>query len=252
MEREKKMDSLPRYKLIACEVLFREVCHCAAQSHSLIDITFMPKGLHDQGEAKMSARLQEELDRVDVSRYDAILLGYGLCNNGVRGLHSSLPIVLPRAHDCITLLLGSRARYAAYAEQNPGAFYHSTGWMERGMNSGGEESITAQLGMNQSYQEYVAKYGEENARYLVEALGNWVKNYKRLAYIDTQVGDFQRYKEESQAKAREHGWEYDELQGDVNLLMRLLNGEWDEQDFLVIPPQRTLEPTFDDRVVGLK
>lgn len=212
----------------------------------------MPQGLHDVGEFKMSTRLQDEIDKVDASRYEAILLGYGLCNNGIRGLHSSLPIVVPRGHDCITLLLGSKARYAEYFQKNPGTFFKSTGWIERdGDPAGNQESVISQLGMNRTYQEYVAKYGEENARYLMDTLGDWLKNYKKFAYIDTPIGDFQRYKDQTREEAQERGLEYEEIQGSVELLLHLLNGEWDSESFLVVPPNRTLTSTFDDEIIGL-
>ena len=94
--------------LIACAVISRECYHCAAVSDNIIDIRILDKDLHDMGERKMSAILQDAIDAVDTEKYDAILLGYGLCNNGVRGLRSTLPLVIPRAHDCITLLLGSK------------------------------------------------------------------------------------------------------------------------------------------------
>lgn len=109
-------------KLIACEVLFREICYCAAGCSNIVDITFMEKGLHDVGAKKMSEKLQAEIDRVDAEKYDAILLCYGLCNNGISGLRSPLPLVIPRAHDCITLLMGSKEKYRAYFDKNPGYF----------------------------------------------------------------------------------------------------------------------------------
>ena len=247
------MKSPRRFKLIACEIFFRELSYCISQSQNIIDVVFMPQGLHDIGEGKMSTRLQNEIDRVDASQYEAILLGYGLCNNGIRGLHSSLPIVVPRGHDCITLLLGSKAKYAEYFQKNPGTFFKSTGWVERdGDPANNQDSIISQLGMNRTYQEYVAKYGEENARYLMDTLGDWLKNYKKLAYIDTQIGDFQRYKDQTREEAQERGWEYEEVQGSVELLMRLLNGEWDSESFLVVPPNRTLKPTYDDEIIGLE
>jgi hypothetical protein len=59
-----------RYKVIACEILFREVCLCAALSRQVVDLQFMPKGLHDIGEQKMADRLQSEIDRTDPARYD--------------------------------------------------------------------------------------------------------------------------------------------------------------------------------------
>ena len=54
-----------RFKLIACEIMFREICFCASQSRNIIDIQFMPKGLHDIGESKMVIKLQAEIDQVD-------------------------------------------------------------------------------------------------------------------------------------------------------------------------------------------
>jgi hypothetical protein len=246
------MSEPSRYKLIACEVMFRELCHCAAQSRHIIDVTFLPKGLHDMGEAKMTALLQMAIDDVDASRYEAILLGYGLCNNGTRGLRAGIPMVVPRAHDCITLLLGSKRKYAIYFDEHPGTFYKSPGWVERGETAeDNPDSITTQLGIHRNYDEYAAKYGEDNARYLMEVLGNWVKNYTRMAYIDTQVGDFAEYRQETAAEAARRGWEYEEIQGSTVLLMRLLDGPWDSDDFLIIPPGQTLKPTFDDDVIGL-
>jgi hypothetical protein len=245
------MQPTRRFKLIACEILYREICHCVSRCNTIVDTVFMPKGLHDIGEQKMSARLQEELDKTDISRYSAVLLGYGLCNNGIRGLRSKLPLVVPRAHDCITLLLGSKEKYADYFQKNPGTYFKSTGWMERDSDSSANsESCMSQLGMNRTYQEYAEQYGEENARYLMETMGDWLKNYKKLAYIDTQVGDFGSYKEQTRAEAKERNWEYEELQGSVDLLLRLVNGAWDERDFLIVPPNCTIKSTFDENIIS--
>jgi hypothetical protein len=246
------MDAPQRYKLIACEIMFRELSYCAALSRNIIDITFMPKGLHDMGERKMTQLLQAALDEVDASRYDAILLGYGLCNNGIRGLHAALPLVVPRAHDCITLLLGSKEQYAAYFQAHPGTYYKSPGWIERSQAiNGNPDTVMNQLGIDRTYEEYAAKFGEENARYLMEMFGDWVKNYSRLAYIDTAVVDPDTFRQQTRAEAEERAWEYDELQGDTGLLRRLLGGPWDPQDFLVVPVSQTIRPSHDDSIIGL-
>lgn len=196
------MDEAKRYLLITCEVLFREVCLCASQSKNIIDIVFVPQGLHNIGAYNMSKRLQSEIDKADKTKYETILLGYGLCNNGIIGLHSKLQLVVPRAHDCITLLLGSRNRYNEYFEKNSGTFYESTGWMERGADPNNtEESVTVQLGINKTYQEYVELYGEENAKFLLETLGDWLRNYKKYTFIDTGIGNFENYKKTIEEKA---------------------------------------------------
>jgi hypothetical protein len=239
-----------RFRLIACDVLCRELNACAAVCPPVIDTHFLPKGLHDLGAGPMSAALQEAIDQTEPTRYDAILLGYGLCSNGVLGLRGPVPIVVPRAHDCISLLLGSRAMYQAYFEKNPGTYFLSPGWIERGSErSTNPESIPSQLGIDRTYQEYVEEYGEDNARYLMETLGGWLRNYRKLAYIDTHTGDFEAYKDIARRQADEQGWDYEDLDGSIGLMLRLLAGAWDEDEFLVVPPGQTIAAAHDDRIV---
>jgi hypothetical protein len=237
----------PRYKLIACEILYRELCYCVALSRNIVDLEFLPKGLHDLGEEKMSARLQQAIDGVDPGRYQAILLGYALCNNGIRGLTGRLPLVVPRAHDCITLLLGSRERYQEVFHANPGTYFESTGWLER--NEAAEGGIAEQLGLRSSYEDYVRQYGEDNARYLMEVLGDGLHNYSAYAYIGSGIGDFRHYERLTQADAQTRGWSYSRLEGDLGLLRRLVDGPWDDAEFLVVPPGKHPAPSHDAGVI---
>jgi hypothetical protein len=240
----------PRYRLLACEILYRELCYCAALSKNIIDLHFLPKGLHDLGEEKMTARLQAEIDQVDAQRYQAVLLGYALCNNGIRGLRSPIPMVVPRAHDCITLLLGSKERYLEEFNGNPGTYFESTGWVER--NEPAEGGISEQLGLHKSYEDYVREYGEDNAKYLMEVLGDGLHNYSAYAYIGAAFGDFQHYERRTEVDARARGWGYRRLAGDLGLLRRLVDGPWEEQDFLVVPTGETLGPSHDGAVIRLE
>ena len=242
--------SKKRYKVIACEILFRETCFCAALSRSIIDLQFMPKGLHDIGEQKMVGKLQNEIDRTDADKYDAILLVYGLCNNGIRGLRASIPLVIPRAHDCITLLMGSWKQYQEYFDTQPGIYFTPPRRIQRTANRCGENpSIATQLGIDRTYADYVAQYGEENAAYLMEQLGDWLHNYQRLAYIDTGTGNPEYDKKITAEQARERKWEYEELKGDLALISRLFNGDWNDQDFLVVEPNRQVVPSYDETVI---
>ena len=45
-----------RLKLVACEIMYRELCAAVARSVNLVDVEFLPKGLHDIGQAGMSSR----------------------------------------------------------------------------------------------------------------------------------------------------------------------------------------------------
>ena len=157
-------------KVIACEIAFREICHCAARSPNLFDLEFLSQGYHDNPEIGLQ-RLQERVDAAGADRFDAVLLGYGLCNNMLSGLQARhLPVVIPRAHDCITFFLGSKERYQKLFADHPGTYYYTAGWMGY-RQRGGERPQRrqgAELGRQKSYAEMVEQYGEENARYLAE------------------------------------------------------------------------------------
>ena len=75
-----------RLKLIGCEVLYRELCAAVSRSVNQVDLEFLPKGLHDKDSARMRDRLQQSVDRAEGGPYEAVLLGYALCGNGVAGL----------------------------------------------------------------------------------------------------------------------------------------------------------------------
>ncbi len=238
-----------KFILISCAVLARECYHCASLSKNIIDLRILEQGLHDIGENKMTSALQKEIDSIDNENYDAILLAYGLCNNGICNLHAEIPLVAPRAHDCITLLMGSKEEYQKYFYEHPGTFFRSSGWIERSKdNLSNPESTTRKMGMG-SYEEYVETFGEENAKYLMETLGNHLRNYSKLTYIDTGMANTEQQKEESRAWTKEQNWQYSEYEGTTRLLMMLMNGEWNESEFLVIEPGKTIRPSYDDGII---
>jgi len=233
-------------KLIACEVLAREVEDCVARSPNQVDVTLLRFGLHDVGAAEMSKKLQEEIDRAEESnRCDAIALGYGLCNNGTAGLGArTLRLALPRAHDCITMLLGSRRRYREEFEAEPGTYWLSSGWIERHESEKGDLSIQNRMGLGLAREELVEKYGEENAEYIMETLQSQV-HYTRLALVDTGLGDIEAYRAEARERAANRGWRFEEIKGDTALLGRLVDGLWDLADFLVLEPGERVKPVYD-------
>ena len=144
------------------------------------------------------------------------MLGYGLCNNGLASLTArEIPLVLTRAHDCITLFLGSRSRYLEYFTERPGVYFKTTGWIERGDNPGelSQLSIQQKTGFNQSYEALVAKYGEDNAGYLLEVLGDHKHNYRQLTFIEMGVEPNASYEERTRDEARQRGWQFEKVAG---------------------------------------
>ena len=208
---------------------------------------FLPKGLHDQGGGVMRERLQAAIDATDPGKHDAVALAYGLCNNGLVGLEArTLPLVLLRAHDCITAFLGCRARYARYFEERPGTYFETTGWLERGVDGGpyGLPSQTGGLGFDLA--ALTEKYGEDNARYILETM---TRHYRRLAFIRMGVEPDGSFEERTRELAAERGWEFEALDGDLGLLRRLVDGPWDPADFLVLQPGESAAATLGDEVI---
>ena len=241
-----------RLKLIACEILYREFCAAVARSVNRVDVEFLPKGLHDMGQEGMSAKLKETLAAVDESAYDAVALGYALCSNGVAGLGArSIPLVVPRAHDCITLFLGSKERYAEYFESHPGVYYKTSGWIERGEGLAQLDPQWAgqTAGLGQTYEQLAAKYGEDNARFLYEKLGDMTRNYKGLTFIEMGVEPDDRFERQTRELAAERGWKYEKLRGDTSLIRALVDGPWDEERFLVVGPGCRIAASFDEGVI---
>jgi hypothetical protein len=238
-----------RFKLIACEVLFRELCDAVVRSGETVDIEFLPKGLHDMGGKAMSVKLQEAVDRVRPGEYQAIILGYGLCGNGLQGIVARhTPIVAPRMHDCIGLLLGSRQRYQQQFQDKPGSYYRSTGWLERGVDL--QQLVPFHSGTSTNLAELIEKYGEDNGRYLYEQFTSFQSNYRNLAFIETGLECDGRFEQQAREEAAAKGWQFEKLAGDLALLRRLVAGDWNSEDFLVLRPGERIVAQFDDSIIA--
>ncbi len=237
-----------RLRLISCEVLFREMCAACAHSPHQVDVEFLPKGLHDLGGKPMAAEIQAVVDRTPEGLYDAILLGYGLCGNGLDGLRARhTRLVLPKAHDCIGILMGGRERYQVYFDANPGTYYRSTGWLERG--KGLKQLTHNTMGFDESLEAMVEKYGEDDGRYLYEELTRYRSQYSKLTFIETGLEAGGKFVDEAAAEAKEHGWKFERLAGELGWLRRLVDGEWSESEFAIAEPGQTLAASYDTAVV---
>ena len=224
-----------RLKFIVCKVLQREAYFCAAAAVNNVDIYIMPQGLHNEPD-RLRSEVQKQLDDIiDVqgNEYDAIILGYALCSNGIVGLKSKIPLIVPRGHDCITLLLGSKEKYKEYFDSHRGIYWYSPGWIENSLQPGKER-------YEKTLAEYTEKYGEDNAQFLMEAEQGWFKEYAWATYVDTGFGDAEKYKRFTKECAEFLKWNYDELKGELSLMQRLVDGGWNEGEFLTIQPGQTI------------
>jgi hypothetical protein len=233
-------------------VLFRELSVSAAYSPHLIDVEFLHRSLHEEPE-KLRTEVQKRIDECVGADYDALLLGYCLCSNGLADIQArDIPLVIPRGHDCITVLLGSREAYDRTFYEAPGTYYYTPGWIEREGLTKERTSVQGEEAHRQIYAEYVEKYGEANAQYLMDMLHSWQKNYTRGLFIEMGLVDMSEVKAQAQKVAAEYGWNYAEIAGDLSLARRFVRGEWDPADFLVVPPGGRTAQSFDpEEIIAL-
>jgi hypothetical protein len=240
-----------RLKCISCESLARLAYLCAARSPHIVDVELVQRGMHNRP-GQLRTHLQERIDAVQQGAYDAVVLLYGLCGQGTLGLTARhVPVVLPRAHDCITLFLGSRELYKEQFENNPGTYWYAQDYMERTDPSNTAISLgsAADADLQAEYEMYVEKYGRENADYLMETMGRWRDHYKRAVFIDTGVVDGSAVEERARTEAERRGWTFERIAGNLMLVRRLLAADWDD-DFLVLKPGQQSVATYDEDIVG--
>jgi hypothetical protein len=230
--------------VIACSVLDQEVLHYAQGQTQILAVELMEQGLHNDP-AKLRQHVQMKIDELETRhpQLNAIALVYGLCSRGTEGLVTRrCRLVIARAHDCITHLLGDRQRYAEYVRQHPGTYWYSPGWNKHHIPPGQEryEKLLA---------KYVEKYGQDNAEFLMESEQHWFSTYNRAAYVHLTIGATEGDIGYTRKCADWLKWGFDIQQGDPALLIALVRGQWDDERFLVLEPGQTLRMTADDRVV---
>jgi hypothetical protein len=209
-----------RTKVIACATVIEEMLPLLPPD---VDYRVLDFGLHVNTEALKSA-LQEAIDAWATSA-ETILLGYGLCSQAVVGLRANdCTLVVPKVDDCIAIFLGSGEAYKAQSRAEPGTYYLTKGWIEAGDSPFGE------------YDSLVEQYGEKKARWL---MGRLLKNYTRLALINTGQYELERYRDYSRHTAERFGLRYEEIPGSSALIKKMLYGPWDDE-FVVARPGETI------------
>jgi hypothetical protein len=242
-----------RLQVIACPVFQRELELLAADAKTGLVFRHLDMGLHEGNAEALRAALQDAIDGTAAGSCDAVAIAYGVCNRGVVGLRArAVPVVIPRAHDCIGMLLGSSRCYLTQLEAQPGTYFQSAGWLEHSPANGEirRQDVTFGPDTSVTREQLVEKYGEENADYLLEQYKNFTQHYERLAYIDTPVPQSARWEAAARETARQRGWKFERLPGDLGWLRRLLNAEWNEQEFLVLQPGERVGFRSDEKLIG--
>ena len=220
---------LERCKLIACAAVIEEMSPFMPPNMCYEVLDF---GLHTN--PKSLKRALQNVINSSAPDIDTILLGYGLCSQAVVGLRSGgRTLILPRVDDCIAIFLGSAAEYQRQCCSVPGTYYLTRGWMEFGDTPFSEFDIL------------VKRYDERIAQRIINQI---LKNYTRLAFINTGNNELEHYRNRARNMARRFSLRYEEIQGSDAIIKKMLCGPWNDE-FIIIPPGKTVS-FFDFRKNG--
>lgn len=211
--------------VIACKV-FQDLLQRHLPEGLAEEVVFLEYGLH-RVPRNLKEALQEQIEGIETP--SLVVLGYGLCGNGLHGIRAGKhALLVPRVDDCIAVLLGSYEAYRREFESAPGTYYLSKGWLESGSNP------------LQEYTEYEAKYGPDQAKWLMDMQ---YSNYKRLVMVAHQQADLDQYRPQALQVAEycaQWGMRYEEIQGSDRYLKRLVEVaaslEAADGEFVVVPP----------------
>jgi hypothetical protein len=240
------MNHTPAIGLIACDVFSHEITIAAGNATHILHRKSLPIGLHDRPN-EMYVALQAAIDEMDNQpNIEAIVLGYGLCGLGTAGLSArKLPLVIPRAHDCITVFLGSKERCAEHRQNCHGCYHYTSGW-NRARRVPGPDRIAA------LHEEYTGTYNEEDVNFLLESERSMWSPYHTATFIDTGTSDATAEAAYAQSCADWLGWKFEIIPGDPSLLHDLLRGVWDEERFQIIHPGHQLAHSPDSAIMRTK
>jgi hypothetical protein len=205
-----------KYLVIACSVMKHELLKFESDEISFV---FLEQGLHNAPE-KLKEAIQEEINKT-AQREETIVLGYGLCGNGIVGLKSDhRHVVIPRVHDCVALFLGSREKYDEEHKKEPGTYYLTRGWIEE---------KDSPLG---NFEKYCQRLGKEKAEW---GIREEFKSYTRIAFVHTGIQVSEAHREHAIENAKFLSLKYEEIKGSLAFFEKMFQGSWG-RDFVILRP----------------
>ncbi len=238
-----------RHKLICCDVFTREAYQSLLESDKNVFPVFTLKMSHDYPDYLREV-IQKEIDNTDPNIFSHILLCYGLCGNAIAGLKTqNIPVVIPRAHDCCTIFLGSKKIHSEHFGHRPSCRWTSGGYMQDGDYYIRNSKMHQMLGLDMDLEELIEKYGEENANYIFESLSPKDGSGNETVYIETPPYEASSMKDRIENDALEKGHKFEIIRGNTRLIDMLINGEWNQDEFLFVPPFHIVEGVYDEHFV---
>jgi hypothetical protein len=213
--------------IVSCQIIQPELERLCAD-HDMtgqVRLSFLDQDLHSEPK-KMPAIVQEAVDRAAADPHvERVVLGYGLCSNGIVGVRAPRQgLIVPRVHDCVSLVLGSRQAYEQQFSTCPGTYYLTPAWID------GKHDP---LGTMES--KYAPKLGAELAEW---GMREEMAHQSRIALVCSDIcpADCARVRGRARENAEFFGKQYEELHGTEDLLRKLIAGPYPEDEFVHVAP----------------
>jgi Protein of unknown function (DUF1638) len=225
--------SPPRLALLACRVFEREIALHAAGAGHILGTRFFEVGLHDRPD-QLRAVLQAEIQAMEArDDIEAVALAYGLCGRGTVGLKPARhKLVIPRAHDCISIFMGGKGIYAGHQSRCPTCYYYTPGWNRDRRVPGPDQLASLKA-------ELEKKFDTDSVEFLLETEREQWAQHNIATYLDLGTDDSEAEADCARRCAEWLGWKFERLRGDPKLLRDLLWGRWDTERSQNHPARRT-------------
>jgi hypothetical protein len=209
-----------RTVLVACQVMEPEL-EAARGDQAGVEIRYLDQGLH-RTPKKMATVIQEQIDQA-AAYADRIVVGYGLCSNGIVGLVARQQgLYIPHCHDCIAFFMGSHSAYMKVFLARPGTYYLTPGWVAEKKDP---------LGIIE--EDYTPRLGPETAFW---AMREELKNYTHITLINTGTGNIESLRKRAKENARVLNKQFEEIQGSLDLFRKLIRGPYPTGEFHFLKP----------------
>lgn len=235
-------DQMPPYALLACDVFEEELNELIGEPPPWKALATLEMGLHDRPDELRQEVQKKIFELEETSEITHIVLAYALCGNGLAGVHAGrLPLVITRAHDCISILLGDVKKHMAMNREQPGKYFYSPGWIRRYRVPGPDRDTHLKEFYTERYPD-----DEEMVEDLIEMDKESFAHNNCAAYVD--FTDNEKAEAYCRNCASYLGWKFEKHTGDPKLFLDLLRGNWDEERFLVVPPGHRIVLNYEDSI----
>ncbi len=198
----------PRIGIIACETFKREIDLLTEGDSDIVHKEYLEFRLHEYPEELKKA----VVDKVDAlaGRVDAVFLGYGICQS-LKGITERIrvPTIMMEEDDCVGVLL-TTSEYERERKICAGTFFTTPAFAEMGVDW-----------FEKDMRKKIPNYEELgiDAQWFLERL---FEGYSRTLFIDTGIGDVDRYEVLSKKFADQLKLRHEKRKGTLSILSEAL------------------------------